>query len=202
MKIIKQIPFDLVVQSWLQSEWYLPNFDPIRDQVPQSIINSNNLHNLQENQVRLNTLRALREPMIDPLPQDIIWYTATFDKEDINRTFIVPSGDWGKVSNNTYHPLKIMENLSLEDVHTKKITGIKASLPKKLIDKRLILVASEINSVCTIIEGNHRAVAIFMDALERNLPNPIIDEVFVGISPNLLDYTWHIEKYLKPSSSV
>ena len=198
MKTLKQVTFDEVVQAWLQAEWSLPNFDNIREKISIDLINGRNFDNQADNQLRLNILRALRSPMIDSLPQDITWYVASYDKDDIQRTYIVPSNDWGAVSSNTYHPLKIMENLHLDDGHAKKINSIKSSLGKENLDKRLILISSDLSSTLTIIEGNHRGVAILMDALEKDAKNPIIDEVFIGISPAMKDYAFHIEKYLAP----
>lgn len=202
MKIIKQVSKDEVIQAWLQAEWALPNFDQIRSQFPLTLINGKNFDNQADNQLRFNILNALRKPMLDPLPPDTVWHIASFDKEDIQRTYVVPSNDWGTVSSNTYHPLKIMENLHLDDGHAKKINSIKATLSQNSIDTRLILVASSIDYILTLIEGNHRGVAIFMDAFEREIQNPIIDEVFVGISPTMKDYTFHMEKYLTSQTNT
>ncbi len=161
MRIKSRVPFDVVIQAWLRAEWSLSNFDTIRDKVPEQLINSENFDNQQDNQSRLNILRALRSPMIDPLPSDTEWYSASYDKEDIQRTFIVPSEDWGTISHKNYHPSPVMNNLHFDDGHAKKINSIKTSLSQKTIDRRLILVGTAINSLLTIIEGNHRAVAIF-----------------------------------------
>src|SRR5690348_3317744 len=125
MKILKPTTFDIVVQSWLQAEWYLPHFDNVRPAVPITLIESRDTRNLEDNLQRLNLLRSIRSPIIDPLPNLIQWYIASFDREDIGRTYIVPSNDWATVSNNTYHPIKVMENLHLDDGHAKKINEIK-----------------------------------------------------------------------------
>lgn len=59
-------------------------------------------------------------------------------------------------------------------------------------------MASDINSVLTIVEGNHRAIAIFADSFNHNAQDPIIQEVFVGVSPNMRQYIFHIEQYIVP----
>ncbi len=195
MKILNQISFDTVIQVWLQAEWYIPSFDSYRKIIPESIINSRDTSNQSDNKLRFDTLRSVRSPMIDPLPKDTIWYRATFDKKDILRTYIVPSNDWGAISNRTYDPTIIMKNIELDDGHAKKIKKIKSSLSQKLIDKRLILVARDADSIMTIIEGNHRGIALFIEAEEKKKDDPIVDEVIIGISPNMKSYTFHIEKY-------
>lgn len=105
--------------------------------------------------------------MLDALPVGITWYSATYETADMGRTFIVPSNDWGPISGNTYQPYAIIQNLNTNDSHAVNIRDIRASLSS--IDRRLILVTSDINSVLTIIEGNHRAIAIFADALKIQL---------------------------------
>jgi len=196
MKIKNKTSFDVVVQAWLEAEWSLPERNTIRNNYPESLIHGKDFENIQKNQQRLALLHSWRSPVIDPLPNDTIWYSATFDREDIGRTSIVISNDWERVSGSTYLPLKIMENLHLDDGHAHKINAILAELPQNTVDKRLVFIGSDINSLLTIIEGNHRGVAIFKDALERNLQNPIIEEVFLGISSQMKDYIFHREHYM------
>lgn len=195
MRLSTPIPFPVVVQSWLQAEWYLPHFDAIRASIPAAFIESVDVNQPQMNQQKLDLLRSIRSPIIDPLPADTEWHTTSIDKNDLQRIFTVPSNDWATVSSNTYHPLKVIENLHMDDGHAKKINEIKNSLDSNL-DKRIVMVGTSVNSPLTIIEGNHRAVALFADALEKDLQNPIIEEVFIGISPAMKDYVFHIEKYM------
>jgi hypothetical protein len=197
MQIIRQIPFEEVIQAWLKAEWFSDFFDPVRNYIPQSLIDDEDFSNQQNSELRHWLLRALRFIMLDLLPANITWHSATYERADMNRTFIVPSMDWGPVSQNTYQPYAIMQNLNTNDSHAVKIRDIRASL--STIDRRLILVTSDINSVLTIIEGNHRAIAIFADALDRGAQDPIIREVFVGVSPNMRQYRFHIEQYIAPA---
>jgi hypothetical protein len=200
MQIIKQVPFEAVVHAWLKAEWYGEFFNPVRNYVPQALIDDDDFNNQQNNELRYWLLRALRFNMLETLPPGITWYSATYDSADIRRTFIVPSNDWGPISGNTYQPYVIMQNIARDpnstDAHAVKIKNIRASLPT--IDRRLIFVASDMNSLLTIIEGNHRAVAIFADALDRGAPDPIIAEVFVGVSLDMRQYMFSIERYIAP----
>ncbi len=195
MQIMTQLPFEAVVQAWLKAEWHGNFFDPVRAYIPQELIDED-FGSQKNNEPRYWLLRALRFNMLETLPTGITWYSATYDTADIGRTFIVPSNDWGPISRNTYQPSAIIPNLSINDVHADKINSIRASLSS--IDRRIILVASDINSILTIIEGNHRAIAILADALNRGAPDPIIGDVFVGISPNMRQYMFHFEYHIGP----
>ena len=196
MQITGPIPAEAVVQAWMKAEWYGDFFNPVRVYIPQALIDDEDFGNQQNNELRYWLLHALRFNMLETLPAGITWYSATYETADIARTFIVQSNDWGPISGNTYQPHGIIPNLNMNDSHAVKIRDIMTSLP--VIDRRLILVASDINSVLTIIEGNHRAIAIFSDALNRGAPDPIIQEVFVGVSSNMRQYMFHIEQYIAP----
>ncbi len=202
---MKRVSFDVVVQAWLRAEWFSPNNGAIRNsnQALESLVNGENFDNQLDNQSRLKILREVfgRSLMIDPLPSDTEWYSASYDKEDIERTYHV-SDEWNFLSNDTHHPLKVMKNLHLDDDRAKKINDIISSLSQKTLDRRLILVGTDTNSRLTIIEGNHRAVAIFKDAGERNIQNPIIEEVFVGISPHMKDYIFHKCNLLRQATEI
>lgn len=198
MRNLKKVPFAAIVQAWLKAEWQDPSFNPVREYIPQDVIDGEDFNSQQNNELRYWLLRTLRFPILDPLPPDVTWYSATYEIADVNRTFIVPSIDWGHISGNQYRAAAVLPNLNGNDPHAVKIREIKANLA--LIDRRLVLVASDINSVLTTIEGNNRSVAILADAVENSAEDPLIEEVFVGVSPNMRSYPWHIEQYLPPAS--
>lgn len=198
MQIIDQVPFAAVVQAWLKGEWKRDtSFDPIRGYIPQTLIEDEDFSNQPNNELREWLLRTMRFPILVPLPQNVTWYSATYETADVPRTFIVPSNDWGPISNNQYRPVAVLPNLNGTDPHAAKIRDIRAALPS--IDRRLVLVASDITSVLTIIEGNHRAVAILADASQHGTQDPLIDKVFVGVSSDMRQYPFHIEQYILPS---
>jgi hypothetical protein len=199
MQIIKQVGFEVVVQAWLEAEWQLPIYNPVRSQIPQSLIDSQDFANQQSNQSRYTVLSALRSNMLNPLPGDTIWYSTTYDRADLNRTFVVASNDWGPVSGHTYRLSAVLQNLNMNDAHAQKIVSMQASLAS--LSSRIILVASDLSSILTIIEGNHRGAAFIADAVARNVPDPLIQEVFVGVSPNMRRYEFHLEQHLPPTTT-
>jgi hypothetical protein len=197
MKTVKQVPFAAVVQSWLKAEWQDSSFDAVRNYIPQSLIDDEDFSNDQDNELRQWLLRTSRFPILVPLPEDVTWYSATYEMVDVGRTFIVPSKDWESISGSAYQPAAVLPNLNAPGPHAEKVRSIKASLSS--IDRRLVLVASDMNSnsPLTIIEGNHRSVAILADAVENGPKDPLIEEVFVGVSSNMLNYPWHIQRYFR-----
>jgi hypothetical protein len=128
MQIIRQVPFEAVIQAWLKAEWFSDFFNPVRNYIPQSLIDDENFSTQQNNEMRHWLLRALRFIMLDTLPVGITWYSATYETADLGRTFIVPSNDWGPISGNTYQPYAIIQNLNTNDSHAVKIRDISLTL--------------------------------------------------------------------------
>jgi hypothetical protein len=194
MRIINQVPFEAVVQAWLKAEWFADFFNPIRIYIPQSLIDDEDFSNQQNNELRYWLLHTSRFPLLDTLPSNVTWYSAAYDRADIKRTYVVASNEWGPISGNTYRADVVLHNINTAGNPAAKIRDVKASLAS--VDRRLILVASDINFILTIVEGNHRAIAIFSDADDRGTRDPIIPEVFVGVSPDIRQYMFSIEKYM------
>lgn len=191
-KLGKQKIFDEIVHSWLKDEWYLSRYDGIRQQISPSVIDNPNFFDPNENKIRLELLRYVRYPMVDPIPNNTQWYVIDFNKEDLERTFIVPSDDWLSITNNIFRFLEALKNIESNFLHADRIREIKAAVNDGNVSKNLILVASSPESFFTIIEGNHRAVALASKALDHN-EKSIVNEMFLGISPQMRNYVWHIE---------
>lgn len=185
--------FPEVVHSWLKDEWHFANYDLIRESIPADLINNPDFSNGKENSKRLELLRTVRQPMIDSIPIDTEWHRIDFCKDDLGRTFIVPSADWLPLTNNSYQILEGVKNIESDFDHARKIREIKTAIDGGNVSKNLILVATSSESVFTIIEGNHRAVAFASEAMEHEDGDPIIEKIFLGISSQMKNYIWHIE---------
>ena len=120
-KLGKQKTFDEIVHSWLKDEWFLSHYNQLRQNIPPNIVENPNFLNAEENKTRLELLRYVRRPMVDPLPNSTEWYVTDFNKEDLNRTFIVPSSDWLPITNNSYRILEAVKNIGGDLNHEDKI---------------------------------------------------------------------------------
>ena len=195
-KLGERKTFDEIIHSWLKDEWYLSNYNQVRQITPSEFINNPNFSNTEENKVRLELLRSIRSPMVDPLPKDTEWYVTDLKKGDIKRIYIVPSSDWLSLTSNSYSILEAVKNIDSNLDHASKIREIKTNLNEGSLSKNLILVASSPESPFTIIEGNHRAVALLSKAIDSKI-EPIVEKIFLGISPEMKSYIWHIESRVK-----
>lgn len=197
-KLGKKVTFSKIVHSWLKDEIYLSQYDQVRDKLPSNILQKPHFDNLNENQIRLQLLRAVRGTMIYPLPPDTEWFEMNFTKKDLERTFIVPSPDWLPLTNQTYHIIEALKNIDSELDHASKIRSIKSS-NEGSIGKNIIIVASSLESLFTVIEGNHHSIAFSSKAMANNRIEDIFKKVFIGISSQMKGYIWHIESRIVPN---
>lgn len=128
-----------------------------------------------------------RTDIRDPLPNDMNWYIAEIESEDIENIFIISSTDWLNVSP-TYRLAEVVDTLSSGKID-EKIPNIleKRELYRKNIDsldRLFIYVAPNLNGNYTIIEGNKRSVALQdLNLLVRN-------KIYLGLSEGISGYWW------------
>lgn len=136
---------------------------------------------------------APRSDILNPLPNDLMWYLAEIEYNDLDRLHVISSRDWSDISNGTFQVMHVVLNLNALPKN-KDSQRIGNNIRKKLrflksggqLDTRLIAVANGTAADCpiTLIEGNRRAVAL---AVRQQLSG---QHIFLGISPQIIDYLW------------
>lgn len=182
--------FNEIVASWLKCEWHYPFYILKRKIIPKKIINQPTFSN-SENKIRLKLLCSNRGHMIKQLPKDTKWYSIVFKKKDIPRTSLIPmkKGWTFKITKGTCMLKDALnkENWNLINTEDRnRIQNIYSSFKKSISNKeiRLILLASSPNSLFSILEGNHRSVALATKSLENNQKSLIIPS-YLGISQKM-----------------
>jgi len=121
------------------------------------------------------------------LPDDIQWYLAEIEEEDIEKIFIISSDDWRAITR-TFRVIDSVNSLyqGIIDEKTDNILRKKALYEKDLdaLDRKFILVSPSIEGNFTIIEGNKRVVALH--SINRLIGN----RIYLGISKKIIDYVW------------
>ncbi len=202
-KLLAKKSFNEVVATWLKDEWsnrYCRNHSSPENE---RIVLNPDLDNEDENQRRKAIMVAERADAINWLPSDTEWYSVDFTLEDIDRTFLIPIFDWPQdMTNDTYRLRDAVVNQEtnyLKNPDYKKdydkVKDIGLNLNDGSISEKIILIASSPTSPFTVLEGNHRLIAIVLKALKDGKSDPIIPDVFFGISPLMKDYYFHVEKW-------
>lgn len=134
-----------------------------------------------------------RNDIRSPLPEDLTWYLAEVEEEDIDRLFIISSSDWTDITGGTFRVADVVKRLQRQSSNS-DTQRLSEDIQKKImfldaggeLDTKLIAVTHcpELTGPFTFIEGNRRSVALCarLDLVGRR--------IFVGTSPAIKHYTW------------
>ncbi len=200
----EQKSFDEVVTVWLQDEWHEFS-DDVKNTISEKTIQKPDFSSQIENADRLTLLKSKRVDIIDKLPPNTKWYSIDLKQGDIERLFLIPmSKGWCfQITDGTWALKRALDNLENnstpaleEDIG--RIRSIQSFADKNPISTRLILIASSQTSSFTVIEGNHRLIAITANAL-KDKNDIIAEKVYLGISHLMKDCPVCAEKYFSPN---
>lgn len=181
VKDLVRIKAKEVWMSWLESEWSTPRFADARKKRAKPFKSD-------EKVLEILKIDGKRHFIIDQLPDDIVWFKGKIDSHNLKGAFIIPASEWTKIFPKSLRVSNVFKNL-YGDIQLKDsmLSNIKDS---HLADCKPILVSTNINSRHTILEGNHRVLSLMF------APNKEIS-VYIGYSPKMDKYRWHIENYIK-----
>jgi len=141
-----------------------------------------------------------RSDIRDPLPKDLKWFLAEVENADLDRLYIISSGDWSDISDGTYRVRNVVNNLNQQstNLNTQRII---ADIRKKMefldgggeLDTRLIAVTNlqDLSGPFTFIEGNRRSVTFFAR-------NAIVGcHIYIGVSSEIISYGWARKSFAK-----
>ena len=134
-----------------------------------------------------------RSDIRSPLPGDLTWSHCSIESADLERLFIITSGDWTEISGGTFRVADVAARLDLPRMNADTLR-ISNDIKGKMeylegggeLDTKLIAVShdSELRGPFTFIEGNRRSVALHrLGQLEGT-------SIYVGLSSSIVDYPW------------
>jgi hypothetical protein len=191
MEILGTISWEGIVREWLDSEWYrLPgNGD-------RGLIDNPDLTNAEENSERLTALclNLNRAPILSLLPRVTVAKRVKIEPSDLPELYIIPSVDWYRDTNGTF--LLSDASTYLRPTRRARIAALEGNLVNydcTATDQLLILIATGEDGPYTIIDGNHRAIALH----NLHLRNPNMPWRAILIDdPRILCCIWYIESRL------
>jgi hypothetical protein len=193
MKIIQKESIATVIHAWLRDEWTVHKYNIKYPELKAELIDNANLDDPKQNKKRRQLLRETRQRNIDELPTDTKWYSAELENKDYPRIHLIACDDWLPISGNSLELEAAVTNMDKSFPHTGYARKIYSALPNPKINTKLIMVGSDLASLITVIEGNHRAAA-FEKYSSQNPGTPkLLKEIYLGLSLGMKDYLWHIE---------
>jgi hypothetical protein len=197
MNIIRSVSKDLVYSAWLQSELFHRRSDLSFDEI--ELILHPDISDIAQNKKRAELLQTTfgRGPLVNELPDDIIWFEGEIREEDIEKMYVLPVIYWYLDSGKTFKLTDIPDSL-------KKGRGVQTQEGPILIDHfdriekistadysdfgKLILASSSEDGPYTIIDGTHRAVLLY------KINRLVSQKVFLGTSSKMTRCVKSIER--------
>jgi len=199
MQFLGPVTWPEVVFEWLSSEQHkLPGGAQVGDLLVKRDLDDAERNRQREALLRINH----REPVINGLPTGSARWVR-IEESDLSDMCVIPDPSWYPNTAGTFRLVDTAENLrpgrgslvlpligpigTYDAVREKSryIHGYDA----ETTSEALILVASDDNGPYTIIDGTHRAAALYLDhAKNMNMP-------WKGIlfsDPSIAGYRWHI----------
>jgi len=197
MKIISQISENEVIAEFLKAEL---NSNRFRDRVLSTldgldigIINKPDLSDATENQIRKKVLGEFRgyglnKGLFENFPVDIVWYKASFEKNELYNVMYIDYSYWNELSNNTRLPinarLNIHNDIRVFETSNQGFFDISLAIKEGKSFPRLIFVSRNKHARIVVLEGHARLTGYFLypDYLPETL------EVIIGFSEGFKDW--------------
>lgn len=192
---------DELVLVWLRSEW-----ERIPAPLPpdRQLIDESDLNDPAQNAARAELLHRDRAKILDELPDSFEAHLVDIEKDDLPKVYIVPTFDWYLDTGRTFGVVETATHLrpgrgyrlpmgTVAIEHHKRVDEIAPSFTDydaTTTDELLILIASDLAGPYTIIDGTHRAAALY----RHNLTAPNTPwRAILAVADEMASSMWHIE---------
>jgi hypothetical protein len=201
MQVLSTTTGEEVILTWLRSEWHaLPGGTPS----DRRLIDNPDLTDAGQNDARERLLLdGHRGVILGTLPPAAPAQWVLIDEADLPKLFVIPSGDWYLDTGGTFRLIDAANHLrpgrgsafpeQLGPINHYDAVNAKSEYVRNYdaitTDEMLILIASSEAGPFTIIDGNHRAAALYRSHLsEPNMPRKGI----LICDPRIAHSKWYI----------
>jgi len=188
MLFTEQLSKDEVFLAWLTSEWKTEWNDPSRSP-SRELLDKADPKDYTENKQRADLLLQDlgRAKILAYMPPIVGAQRVVVEENDLAKLYLVSSSEWLA---RTRKKFRLIDNVGpLADADTdRKIEMIDARFGDAIADQSLILIAANQSGPYSIIDGNHRAIALYR-RYARQLNTP-----WKGIlitHPQMSGSAWH-----------
>ena len=195
MEFLRIVTEEEVLGTLLQIEYRTRDLKSQTAPSLHPIIERPNFESPAENAARAHVLWTFRAVLLRylPPPDRVVWWAARLGEDEFRRLFVIREKDWEVFSARTFRLSVTAERFHGQEAgdptRRQGIQALVQAARSDALDTRLILYAGTKDGPFTILDGNHRATALYIAHFleERGHPfRPLT--VFVGLSP--LRITW------------
>lgn len=187
MRILEPATDDEVYHQWLKSEAH--KYGAADQATLHELLPSPDFNDNSENSRRRALLFATREPLLSSLPDLTKWQRSVLDEQDLQNLYVIKSDDWdeicaGYLLRNVRYPEGCSEKTQ------QKVAHILERVACPGFDRALILIGTVASGPFTVLDGNHRALAMTLAVRRGTLFDGGIP-AFLGLSPRMTSCVWY-----------
>jgi len=184
MRLVKQISEDEVFSRWFINEAKGRLGEDLESFVQRyphyrAIVEKPNFESEFENRKRAVLCWLSRGAILFQLPLDVVWYQAEISEDDFKSLFVIADNWWSKHYGSGSDKLSTIS----DEVNLRKDIPYIKSLLENIdeIDPNLIIIGKK-NGPFTVIDGVHRAIALYIHFFLLKKEKWTSFDVFIGIS--------------------
>lgn len=199
MRILGSTSIPELIHVWLRSEWRDEWNNP-EEPPDRKLIDDPDLADGLENYQRAILLLKLlgRQQIIQHIPEIKNLQWVEIEDIDLPRLYMVSSTEWTQATGGDCRLIDTGETLQAGGDVDRKVQAILDRLGDELTNEVLILIAMDESGPYSIIDGNHRAIALYRRYLESpNLPwkGILVTDPWMVMSP------WYLGPFSAPRSA-
>jgi O-antigen/teichoic acid export membrane protein len=195
MRRIRAVHESEVISEFLRSEFFQPEFDPYREHF-REIVESPNLENRRENELRRALLFLRRGRLWRELPHDTEWWQVELQPADFRRIRVFPRNHWRGLAKENFYLAEMIEEIRQRveaepsERFAKKLSSLREEFVQSTAKRSssVLLIGVDEMGPLTIIEGNHRMAAASLIS-----PGDVSKhfQFLVGYSPRMTECCWY-----------
>ncbi|MBI3933216.1 MAG: hypothetical protein HY316_00900 [Acidobacteria bacterium] len=187
MQAIRSVTDDEVYHQFLKSEFDC--LDPESQNKIRPFVLNPDFNDILQNFWRRKVLYGRRWPLLAQLPDPVEWRFGTQEYTDLEHLYIIKNCGWDVICpSNLLRTVRYPEGCPLD--RKVRIERILPQVARSDFDRTLILIGVEADGPYTILDGNHRAVAMLLASREGKLRDANIP-LFLGLSPRMRSCFWY-----------
>ena len=187
MRELRSSSDDEMYNQFLTSE--LSYFSATDQAQLQPIVNSRDCGNGFHNFWRRKALFARRWMLLCQLPSCVEWHFGLLDEPEFRALHVPKNCGWDE-----FCPSNLLRNIRYPDACSEetrqKIAQLLSVVGAEEFDKTLILIGGRLSGPFTILDGNHRASAMFLGIRDRKFSIQKIP-AYIGISAKMRQCIWY-----------
>ena len=198
MQVIRTSSRAELITVWLKSEWDAP---PTRE-ADRRLVDEPDLNDPAENATRQQLLYRDRKIILEKVPEPTEYLVMQLDAADLPKLHVMTCLEWYLDTGGTFRLSDTVTNLARGrqfrhgPIHQPidHLTAVDALAPKLLAyetttEENLIIIAADAAGPYSIIDGNHRAAALYRNHLTQpNTPWRAI----MAVGPAMAHCSWYI----------